>query len=211
MTDSTSLIEKFAALGVELPSWPEEPNDETRTDDWIQRGKAYAKGIQMWRDKLAKVTKSTEAVLEQLMKQMEDAGQLEIWDALVCKIIKLEAQESSKNEGWHTCTNLINSSATTPAQLVGLALDLARHQHIEIATGVVARLIQENERLEKHERSILIAEFVNAADKSESFKETEADWQVWNKEVDFFQKMTTLLALSLTNEKLNTATTQKTI
>ena len=52
MPTSSTLTEQLATLGVHLPAWPQEPEGGGATDDWIQRGQAYAEGVRLWRAQL---------------------------------------------------------------------------------------------------------------------------------------------------------------
>ncbi len=122
------VVKQLAALGMQLPVWPEEPEGCGATDDWIQRGQAYAEGLRLWRAQLRNAPESTKGVVDQLLRHLQDTGQVEVWDQLVYGAIKPEVQGSADYERWQACTKLIRSSALTPAQLLGMALEMAREQ-----------------------------------------------------------------------------------
>ena len=130
MPTSSSLTEQLATLGIHLPAWPEEPEGGGATGDWIQRGQAYAEGVRLWRAQLRDAPESTKGVVDQLLRHLHDTGQVGVWDQLVYSAIKPEVQGSPEYELWQTCTKLIRSSALTPAQVLGLTLELAREQQL---------------------------------------------------------------------------------
>ena len=203
MPVSSTLTNQLATLGVILPAWPEEPEGDCATEDWIQRGKAYAEGVRLWRAQLRNAPESTKGVLDQLMRHLQDTSALGVWDQLVYGAIKPEVQGSPGYERWQECTKLIRSSAFTPAQLFGIALDLAREQQVEIAAKGMARLIQENEQLETHEKSLLVAEFICALNISHLLVQAKANWRVWNQAISLCQQISALLAVSLIDANTN--------
>jgi len=90
MPTSSSLTEQLATLGIRLPAWPEEPEGSGATGDWIQRGRAYAEGVRLWRAQLRNAPESTKGVVDQLLRHLHDTGQVGVWDQLVYGAIKPE-------------------------------------------------------------------------------------------------------------------------
>lgn len=131
MAYSSSLTEKLAALGIHLPAWPEEPEGDSTSGDWIQRGQTYAEGLRLWRAQLRNVPESTKGVVDQLLRHLHDTGQLRVWDQVVYGAIKPEIQGLPDQNCWRECTKLIRSSSLTPAQLMGIAIDQAERGHFE--------------------------------------------------------------------------------
>ena len=197
MPTSSSLTEQLATLGVHLPAWPEEPDDGDATGDWIQRGQAYAEGVRLWRAQLRNAPESTKGVVDQLLRHLHDTGQVGVWDQLVYGAIKPEVQGSADYERWQACTKLIRSSALTPAQLLGMALEMAREQRLVAATYGLKRLLKEHPQIHAEERLQLCSELVATANTSHLMADAKAGAVDWNRAVELHEQMVGLLATAI--------------
>jgi len=197
MPTSPTLTEQLATLGVHLPAWPEEPEGDGATGDWIQRGQAYAEGVRLWRAQLRNAQESTKGVVDQLMRHLHDTGQVGVWDQLVYGAIKPEVQGSPDYERWQACTKLIRSSALTPAQLLGIALELAREQRLTAATYGLKRLLKEHPRIHAEERLQLCSELVATANTSRLMADAKAGAVDWDRAVQLHQQMANLLTTAI--------------
>jgi len=200
MPTSSSLIEQLATLGIQLPAWPEEPEGVGATGDWIQRGQAYAEGVRLWRAQLRNAAESTKGLVDQLLRHLHDTGQVGVWDQLVYGAIKPEVQGSPDYERWQACTKLIRSSALTPAQLLGIAMELAREQRLAASTYGLKRLLKEHPRIQAEERLQLCSELVAAANTSCLMADAKAGSADWDRAVQLHQQMTNLLARAIAAE-----------
>ena len=143
MTSNSTLSENLATLGIVLPAWPDEPEVDSASGDWIQRGKAYAAGVRLWRAQLGNAPESTKGVVDQLVRHLQDIASLGVWDQLVYSAIKPEVQGSPDYERWKASTKLIRLSELTPAQLLGIAIDQAENGYFENARRGLNRLSEE--------------------------------------------------------------------
>ncbi|MDA7685388.1 hypothetical protein N8608_02360 [bacterium] len=200
MPVSSTLTNQLATLGIILPAWPEEPEGESATEDWIQRGKAYAEGLRLWRAHLRNAPESTKGVLDQLMRHLQDTSALGVWDQLVYGAIKSEVQGSPDFERWQACTKLIRSSALTPAQLLGIALELAREQRLAAATYGLKRLLKEQPGINALQRLELCSELVSVANTGGLISSAKTNRVSWDHAVDLHEHLAGLLATAFAEE-----------
>lgn len=200
MPTSSTLSEQLAILGIHLPAWPKEPEGGGATGDWIQRGQAYAEGVRLWRAQLRNAPESTKVVVNQLLRHLHDTGQVGVWDQLVYGAIKPEVQGSADYERWQACTKLIRSSALTPAQLLGMALEMAREQRLAAACYGIKRLLKELPGMGRQERLQLCSELVATANTSRLMKDAQSGSADWERAVGLHEQMTGLLARAIAAE-----------
>lgn len=193
MASSSSLTEQLASLGIHLWAWPEEPEGGGATGDWIQRGHAYAEGVRLWRAQLRNAPESTKGVVNQLLRHLHDTGQVGVWDQLVYGAIKPEVQGSPEYERWQACTKLIRSSALTPAQLLGMALEMAREQRLAAAAYGIKRLLKEHPGMDAQQRLQICAELVATANTSRLITDAKTGSVEWNRALEVHEKMAGLL------------------
>ena len=194
MASSTSLIEQLSTLGIHLPAWPEEPEGGGATGDWIQRGQAYAEGLRLWRAQLRNAPESTKGVVDQLLRHLQDTAALGVWDQLLYGAIKPEVQGSPEFERWQACTKLIRSSALSPAQLLGIALELAREQRLAAAAYGIKRLLNEHPGMNVQQRLELCAELVATTNTSRLMADSKGSSNDWDRTLEVHEQMARLLA-----------------
>lgn len=199
MPASSTLTEQLATLGVHLPGWPKEPEGD-EPDNWIERGQAYAEGVRLWRAQLRNAPESTKGVVDQLISHLHDTGQLGVWDQLVYGAIKPEVQGSPDFERWQACTKLIRSSALTPAQLLGITLEVAREQRLAAATYGLKRLLKEHPGINAQQRLQLCSELVATANTSRLMADAKTSAVDWNRAVELHEQMAGLLATAVAGE-----------
>lgn len=200
MASSSSLTEQLATLGIHLPAWPEEPEGGGATCDWIQRGQAYAEGLRLWRAQLRNAPESTKGVVGNLLRHLHDTGQVGVWDQLVYSAIKPEVQGSADYERWQACTKLIRSSALTPAQLLGMALELAREQRLAAATYGLKRLMKEHPGMDVQQRLELCAELVATANTSRLMTDSKTGSVAWDRALEMHEQMAGLLRTAIASD-----------
>ena len=194
MPTSSTLTEQLATLGIHLPAWPEEPEGGGATGDWIQRGQSYAEGVRLWRAQLRNAPESTKGVVDQLLRYMDHTEQLSDWDQVVVASIKTEVHGLPDDERWKACGKLIRSRGLTPAQLLGVALELAREQQLTTATFGVKRLLKEQAGIGVRERLELCAELIATANTRSLMLDALA-WPIhWKRAVALHEQMAGLLA-----------------
>jgi hypothetical protein len=204
MPTSPTLTEQLATLGVHLPDWPEEPEGGGTTGDWIQLGQAYAEGVRLWRAQLRNAPESTKGLVDQLLRHFQDTGQLRPWDQLVYSAIKPEVQGSADYERWQACTKLIRSTALTPAQLLGMALEMAREHQLETAIEVFKRLLNEHSGMNEQEQLHLCSELVATINTSHLIKDAHSSQEGLERVISLHEQMAGLLAIAA-DRQLNAA------
>jgi len=200
MPTSPTLSEQLATLGVHLPAWPEEPEDGGATGDWIQRGQAYAEGVGLWRAQLRNAPESTQGMVDQLLRHLHDIGEVGVWDQLVYGAIKPEMQGSPDEERWQACTKLIRSSALTPAQLLGMALELAREQRLVVAIDVLKSLLNEHPVINEQEQMLLCAELVAAINTTQLIDDARSDQEGLDRAIALHEQMAGLIAIAASQQ-----------
>jgi hypothetical protein len=177
MATRATLIEQLAILGIRLAGWPDEPNGNQ--GDWIQRGLAYAEGIQLWRAQLRNASVNTKTVVDHLMRHLKDSEQLGVWDQLVYAAMRPEVLGSPEHERWQVCTKLIRSSELSAAQLLGISLEMGREQRLTAATYGIKRLLKENASLKPDERLALFSHLIAAANTQDVMKDAKSSSKCW--------------------------------
>ena len=200
MPVSSTLTNQLASLGIITPAWPEEPGGDSATEDWIKRGKAYAEGLRLWRAQLRNAPESTKGVLDQLLRHLQDTSALGVWDQLVYAAIKPEVQGSPDFERWQACTKLIRSSALTPAQLLGIALELAREQRLAAAIYGLKRLLKEQPGINALQWFELCSELVSTANTGGLMSQAKTNSVNWNRAVELHEQLAGLLATAFAEE-----------
>ena len=200
MPVSSKLTNQLASLGIILPALPEEPDGDCATGDWIQRGKTYAEGIRLLRAQLRNTPKSTKALVDQLVRHLQDTAALGVWDQLVYAVIKPEVQGSPEFERWQTCTKLIRSSALTSAQLLGITLEMAREQRLAAATYGLKRLLKEQTGIDALQSKQLCLELVETANTGGLMTQAKTNWGNWDRAVELHEQLTALLATAFAED-----------
>jgi hypothetical protein len=127
---------------------------------------------------------------------VQDIGQLGLWDQLVYGAIKPEVQGSPDYEKWQTSTKLIRSSALTPAQLVGMALEMAREQRLEAAIDGFKRLMNEHPEINAQEQLHLCSELVAAINITQMIDDARSDHEGLDRAIALHEQMAGLIAIA---------------
>lgn len=194
MASSSSLTEKLATLGINLPACPEEPEGGGTTGDWIQRGHAYAAGLRLWRAQLRNAPETTKGELDQMVRHLHDTSEVETWEKLVYSVISPEGCDSTNLEYWQSLGKLIQSSALTVAQLLGIALEMAREQQLEAAMGAIRRIFNENPRINKEEQLHLVLELVAAMNFTQLIDDARSSQEDLDRAIGIHKQMVTLVS-----------------
>jgi FkbM family methyltransferase len=143
MPISSTLTEQLATLGVQLPAWPEEPENGGVEDPWIQRGQAYAEGVLLWRAQLRNAKESSKGVVDLLLQHQENSDQLTPWDRWLSSAIHQEVKKVLTLDRWKHCISLLKDGPLTRAQVLGASLALADSQQLAGATIGALRLFRQ--------------------------------------------------------------------
>ena len=146
-----------------MPDCPTELTGGGATGDWIQRGLAYAEWLRLCRAQLRNAPESTKGVVDQLLGNLQNSGQGGRWDQLVIATLKLEVQASPDDEHWQAYNTLILTSACTPAELLGIVLEMAREQQLALAFVGFKRLLTDQPRMNAQEQLYLCVELVTTS------------------------------------------------
>ena len=206
MPISSNLTEQLAVMGIQQPAWPEEPNGDGTADGWIQRGKAYAEGLQLWRAQLRNATERTKRLANDLLRDMQETGQMGDWVQIVYGTISLEGHDSPNDEHWRDCSHAIQSYTLTAAQLLGIALEMARQQQLEAALRVIQRLFNEHPGLDKVEHLLLLSELFEAINTTQLIDDARTSQESLGRALALHEQMAGLLlaaANDTTNESLS--------
>jgi hypothetical protein len=142
MPTSPILSEKLAALGVQLPSWPEEPEGGGPTGDWIQRGQAYAAGMGLFRAQLRSAAAIEGTDGERLISTVQDVGRQSAWDqSVICYLLR-DLQSESDYQRVQAAAKLVAEEGRTAAQRFGAALLLARYGFLVCAVNAIKQLVE---------------------------------------------------------------------
>ena len=142
MPTSPILSEKLAALGVQLPIWPEEPEGGGPTGDWIQRGQAYAEGLRLFRAQLRSAAAIEGTGGERLISTVQDVGRQSAWDQTVICYLLRDLQSESDYQRVQAAAKLVASDGRTAAQRLGSALLLARYGFLVCAVNAIKQLVE---------------------------------------------------------------------
>ena len=142
MPTSSSLTEQLATLGVHLPAWPEEPDGGGATDDWIQRGQAYAEGVRLWRAQLRNAAAIEGSGGERLISTVQNIGCQSTWDRSVIRYVLSGLQGNSAYRGVLAAAALVAAADRTAAQRLGAALGLARDGFLVCGVDGIKQLVE---------------------------------------------------------------------
>ena len=132
-----TLTEQLATLGMQLPAWPDEPEGARATGDWIERGQAYAEGVRLWRARLSNAPESTKGALGQLIRNLTETGQLNMWDLWAATATNAVTERQDNNDEWIFRASAHSEFQMTPAQTVAAMLEAAREgNHLPAAEAL---------------------------------------------------------------------------
>jgi len=193
MPPSQNLSKQLASLGIHLPAWPEEAEKDDTPSSWIDRGHAYAAGVRLWRMQLRNAPESSKHVVEHLVEHLRDNKQLGAWEQLVTVLIKPELHGSPDSDRRDECFELLLSPAPTPAQLLGIALEMAQEQKLPLAAYGIKRLLKENTNMRGQERLRICAAFVSTGNTSRLIQQSHTSSTSWVQATALNEQMTGLL------------------
>lgn len=179
-----------------MPSWPDEAEEGGIADAWVQRGQVYAEGIRLLRAQLRNAPENTKEIVDRLLRNLNDTEQMGPWDQLVHCAILPELQGSPDYAHWQKCSNLIRSSMLTPAQLLGIALEMAREQQLGIAIDGLKRLLNEHPGIDRGEQLHFCSEFVASIDASHFIKDAHSDQDGLERVIALYEQMAGLMAVA---------------
>ncbi len=142
MPASSPLTEKLAILGVNLPAWPGEPDSDV-PGNWIQRGQAYAEGMQLWRASLRNAADINGRGSNRLVGAMQDLGRQSAWDKSVVLFISRELHGASDFERVQAAAKLVTAKNRTAAQRLGAALVVTKAGFLVCGVDAIKQLMQE--------------------------------------------------------------------
>jgi hypothetical protein len=145
MTTGSTLHNQLAAAGVVVPAWPEALDEHTPGDEWIQQGQAYAADLQLLRAQLHNAMGCDGTGGDYLLRSVREAGRLSSWHQAVIGHLLGELQAGSRHERVQAAAQLVAAEVRTPAQLLGVAIDLASCGLVGSAAHAIKRLLQQGE------------------------------------------------------------------
>ena len=204
MPTSPTLTEQLATLGVQLPAWPEEPESGGATGDWIQRGRAYAEGMRLWRAQLRNAPESTKGVVNQLLQHQQYSDQLIPWDRWLNAAIHQEVKQIVTLDRWKPCIGLLRDAPLTSAQVLGCLLALADAQQLGGAVIGVLRLLKD-ETIATREALEVCALLTSRSDTAWRLSEAETSRKAHQDLIDLYAGYIQLLAAALEQDEGNAA------
>ena len=148
MPTSPILSEKLAALGVQLPSWPEEPEGGGPTGDWIQRGQAYAAGMGLFRAQLRSAAAIEGTDGERLISTVQDVGRQSAWDqSVICYLLRDLQSESDYQRVQAAAKLVAEQVAQVELQVAGAPADLEQVQDYLLLLVIITQSRLEQQAL----------------------------------------------------------------
>ena len=132
--------DQLSTTGVLMPVWPEEPEEDGATGDWIQRGQVYAERVRQWRAQLrnAATLDGIDGLL--LTAAMPKPGHVSGWDQGVARYLLADPKDGGTSERTLAAANLVAANVGTKAQQLGCALELARVGLLVCAVEAIKQL-----------------------------------------------------------------------
>ena len=199
MPTSSTLTEKLASLGVQLPSWPEEADGCGPTGDWIQRGQAYAEGVRLWRAQLRNAQESSKVVVDLLLQHQENSDQLTPWDSWLSAAIHQEVKKVFKFDRWKQSIALLRDAPLTRAQVLGALLALADSQQLAGATIGALRLMKQ-EVISSKESLEVCGLLISRSDAAWRIEEAETCPKAYQSLIDLCIEQSNLLTVALSQK-----------
>ena len=196
MPTSSTLSEQLAALGVQLPVWPEEPEGDGPTGNWIERGQACAETLRLWRAQLRSAAAIEGTGGERLINLVKDVGKQSPWDQSVIRYLLCELQGVSDYQHVQAAAKLVAATDCTAAQRLGVALELARGGFLVSAVDSIKNLV-ELQQLNEQECLELCALLVANLKTARSPAGSDASWEgvhYWLQCMTLQLQATTMLA-----------------
>lgn len=149
MPTGSPLTEQLAVLGVQLPTWPQEPATAGNSGARNQHSLSYAEGIRLWRAQLRSALAADPATGSQLVGLAREAGRQSAWNRDVIRYLLIDLQQGSKRGQLQAAAQLVGADDRTPAQLIGASLELAGSGCLASALHGIKRVMQ-NETPDPH-------------------------------------------------------------
>jgi len=196
MPTSSTLIAQLAILGIHLPAWPDESEEDSAAGDWIQRGQAYAEGVRLWRAQLRNAPESTKGVVDQLLQHHGNSEQLIPWDRWLNAAIRQEVKQVVTLDRWKPCIELLRDAPLTSAQVLGGLLALADAQQLGGADIGALRLLKD-EPIATTEALEVCALLISRSDTTWRLAEAETNPKAWKDLIDVHAEYIQLLGAAL--------------
>lgn len=143
MPPSSSLNDRLSAFGVQLPEWPEEPNADCSTAEWIIQGQLYAESIRLLRIQLVNAIKSDKDTCNQVVLIFQEAGRLSRWNQAVINYLLPELEGLPNYHRVQAKAKLVVADWLSGPQLLGILIDLARCGYVVTCAFAAIRLLEE--------------------------------------------------------------------
>ena len=196
MPTNSTLTEQLATLGIHLPAWPEEPEGGGATDDWIQRGQAYAEGLRLWRAQLRNAAAIEGSGGERLISTVQNIGQQSPWDQSVIRYLLSGLQGNSSYQHVLAAAAMVAAADRTAAQRLAAALELTRSCYLVCGVDGIKHLVEDQQMNESECLEIcalLVANLQAASDSAEPDPSREGV-QAWLQNVTLHLQATSVLA-----------------
>ena len=141
MPSSSPLTEQLAALGVHLPAWPEEP-DRDATDDWIERGQAYAEWIRLLRVQLRTAAEMEGSEDRLVVVNAQNISELPAKYQVIVRYLLSDPKGIGVYECVSAANQLLSRDDFTDSQRLGLVLELARSGFLRLSVHSFMQIIE---------------------------------------------------------------------
>jgi hypothetical protein len=142
MSTVSSLSQQLADLGIHLPVWPEEPEVDVTTCDWIQRGQAYVERMRLWRAQLRSAAAIEGPATERLISSVLDVGRQSAWDQSVTRYLLSDLNGNSQYQRVQAAAKLATAADRTAAQRLCAALELAQDGFLVCSLDAIRHLVE---------------------------------------------------------------------
>ena len=137
---TATLAELLTSLGIYHPGGAEEATGVI-AGKWVEHAKDYADGLSLCRAQLRNADERTKQEVERILIERREEEFEMTWDKIIYCLMKLELRSSTKEDPWGSYSRLIRESCLTQTQLLGISLDLARQERLEVAIIAFRRLL----------------------------------------------------------------------
>lgn len=210
MPISSTLTEQLATLGVQLPAWPDEPENGEEEDPWIQRGQAYAEGVLLWQAQLRNAKESCKGVVDLLLQHQENSDQRTPWDRWLSSAIHQEVKKVLTLDRWKHCISLLKDGPLTRAQVLGASLALADSQQLAGATIGALRLFRQ-EIMSSEDTLEVCALLISRSDTAWRIDEAESCPKAFQTSADLCYEHSSLLIAALGQNDADVASAVRTV
>lgn len=174
MTLKSSLHENLSALGLDLPTWPDESHLNKSMDTWISVGNYIAIIIKTWTLIIGTEKTSKKIFINNLINDLSSSNDGTSWDNVLMTLIIPLVQNLRPYEIKVSNINLaLQSHELTSGQLFGITLYLAELKHLDLSIQGL-KLLAERNCITSHEEALQITAMVVSKYCKSNFNNTKS-------------------------------------